>query len=653
MPKHIFLRKKYLMLLLACTYSAFCNTAAANELDEFNLDTIVVTATRTPMEEKKIPQAVQVVTAEDIQNLGAANVTDALQLSTNINLSKAGMTGNQVSIRGMDTAHSLILIDGKRMAAEDANSTANVYELNRINVNDIERIEIVRGGSSALYGSEALGGVINIITKKSDIPKTTVGFNTGTEEMGTYFRYDSGKQGKLSISTAARLSDVRSQQSDTADSTNMHGPKRYFDFKADYDLGNNRGLSFDMSFLKEQLKEYYDDDLSAKTPIIDQKEWFDNNRSAYGLTYYGRDAKNDYKMRAYYNVLKKESRKQNNSVWKDFDHMKYETFVIDGSNSSKLTDQHLLTYGGEYRYNFARSTRMGGGGDNIYTDNYLGLSKTGSEKSLETYSAYLQDEWQVSNKFFVIPAVRYDYHSSFGSNVSPKLGMTYNLSDNARLKTNYGKSYRAPTISLLYYEMTRNMGKKTVEVLGNPNLQPEKSTAFDISFEAEKNNNWTKLTYFNNSVSNLITSETLLSTPTHTIARYINVDKAQINGVEAEFGRRFNKNWVAKATYNWLDAIDKNTHERLENRARNNGTIQLIYSDNAVNPLTATLWSEWNYDYRYDDKDYDYNTTNFVVNKHWNKTLSTYFGVNNIFDKNIDDLTVNGRTWRIGMEMTF
>lgn len=652
MYNHIKPSTKSALLLLTCMVFSPA-IARATTLSEFNLEAIVVTATRTPMEEKKIPQAVQVVTAEDIQNLGAANVTDALQLATNINLSKAGMTGNQVSIRGMDTAHSLILIDGRRMAAEDANSTANVYELNRVNVNDIERIEIVRGSGSALYGSEALGGVINIITKKSSTPKTTVGFNTGTEEKGTYFRYDSGKQGKLTISTAARLTDVRSQHADNADSTNMHGPKRYLDFKADYDLGHNRGLSFDMSFLKEQLKEYYDDDFSARTPIIDQKEWFDNTRSAYGLTYYGHDTKNDYQLRAYYNILKKESRKRNNGAWKDFDHMHYETFVIDGKNSSKLDDKHLLTYGGEYRYNFARSTRMGGGGDNIYTDEYLGLSKIGSEKSLDTYAAYIQDEWQVSDKFFVIPAIRYDYHSSFGSNVSPKLGMTYNLSDNSRFKANYGKSYRAPTISLLYYEMTRNMGRKTVQVLGNPNLNPEKSTSFDISFEAEKNNNWSKLTYFNNSVDNLITSETLLSTPTHTIARYINVDKAQINGVEAELGRRFNDHWSVKATYNWLDAVDKNTHERLNNRARNNGTVQLIYSDNKAKPLTATFWNEWNYDYRYDDQDYDYSTANFVVNKHWHKNLSTYLGVNNIFNKNIDDLTVNGRTWRLGMEMNF
>ena len=259
----------------------------------------------------------------------------------------------------------------------------------------------------------------------------------------------------------------------------------------------------------------------------------------------------------------------------------------------------------------------------------------------------------MAEKMFVIPALRYDYHTSFGSHLSPKLGTTYNLSDNTRLKANYGKSYRAPTISLLYYEMTRRMGKRIVQVLGNPDLQPETSISFDFGIEAEKDNNWGKLTYFNNSVSNLITSETVYKTSTKTIARYINVNKAKINGVEAELGRHFNKHLSVKTTYNWLDAIDKETNERLNNRAKNNATVQLTYSDNKPNPLTVTLWNEWNYDYRYDDVDYDYSSTNFVINKHWNKHLSSYFGINNIFNKEVDDLTVRGRSWRLGMEYSF
>ena len=115
----------------------------------------VVTATRTKLEEKKVPMTVKVISKEDLKKTGAYNVRDALKNVTGLNVMEAGMTGNQVSIRGMNTNATLILKDGRRMAGEDSGSTANVYELNRMNIDDVERIEVVRGAGSALYGADA------------------------------------------------------------------------------------------------------------------------------------------------------------------------------------------------------------------------------------------------------------------------------------------------------------------------------------------------------------------------------------------------------------------------------------------------------------------------------------------------------------------
>ena len=91
----------------------------------------------------------------------------------------------------------------------------------------------------------------------------------------------------------------------------------------------------------------------------------------------------------------------------------------------------------------------------------------------------------------------------------------------------------------------------------------------------------------------------------------------------------------------------------MSNRARNNASLQLIYNDNKPAPLNVILWNEWNYDYRYNNNDYDYNTTNFVVSKKWNKNLSTYAGIDNIFNKKVDALYVDGRLWRVGAEYAF
>lgn len=111
-----------------------------------------------------------VIKEEDIKKGGAYNVRDVLKPLTRLNVMEAGMTGNQVSIRGMGTSSTLILIDGRRLAGEDSGSTMNVYELNRMSLDEVECIEVMRGAGSGLYGSNAMGGVINIIIKKNKKP---------------------------------------------------------------------------------------------------------------------------------------------------------------------------------------------------------------------------------------------------------------------------------------------------------------------------------------------------------------------------------------------------------------------------------------------------------------------------------------------------
>ena len=172
------LNKKKIALLTACVVSAVGHMAFAAEADnydEYSGADYVVTATKTQLEKKEVPQSVEVITQEDIKNTAAYNVRDALRFATNIDVQEVGMTGNVVMVRGMESKHTLILVDGRRMAAENTGSTMNAYELSRINLADVERIEVIRGNGSALYGSDAMGGVINIITKKANQEHASIG----------------------------------------------------------------------------------------------------------------------------------------------------------------------------------------------------------------------------------------------------------------------------------------------------------------------------------------------------------------------------------------------------------------------------------------------------------------------------------------------
>ncbi len=270
------LNKKKIALLTACVVSAVGHMAFAAEADnydEYSGADYVVTATKTQLEKKEVPQSVEVITEQKIKDLGAYSVQDALRLANNIDVQDNGMTGNQVQLRGNSTMHTLILVDGKRMAAENTQSSQNAYELKRINISDVERIEIIRSNGSALYGSDAIGGVINIITKKSTTPSISVNMHTGTKDEATSFMYSSGKQGKLSLKIGGGIEKVRKLDSGVyknysknkttgavtstdASSTNMYGTRRFLNTGLSYAFDDNHSLDFDMNFMREQLKSF-------------------------------------------------------------------------------------------------------------------------------------------------------------------------------------------------------------------------------------------------------------------------------------------------------------------------------------------------------------------------------------------------------------
>lgn len=633
---------------------------------------VIVTATKTEAEVQAVPQAVEVITKEDIQRTGANDVLTALSLANNLNLSRVGMTGNAVSLRGMSTNHTLILVDGKRYAGEDTDVTTNVYALQRLNVSDIDRIEIVRGPSSSLYGSEAMGGVINVITKTPEKAGGTVGVVTGTRNTAEYFNVSSGKHGRWSAAVDGRFDKQRAMNrydysvSSTGAVTDgydrsMYGMRRTFHGGAVYDFenANKNKLRFDIDYMNEDLRSDYADTKSASGKLYYNKnkhEWYHNEQKGFSVEYTGKTNRNEYQFRTYYNQLEKHSNLVNERAFPspmmenilgsiypkaDMDYAKYNTWVTEAKNTMYIGDHHNLTFGGEYRRLEYEGTRLGG--------STTGLNKKISAKDVDSYAGYIEDLWQVNDKLLLIPSVRLEHNSQFGSEATPKIGATYNINNHWRFKANYGKGYKAPTLSELYMVMNRAMGVATVHVEGNPNLQPEKTYSYDFSIEADKGANFGKLTYFNNKVSNLIDTESTQSDNEYW-SKYINVGKAQINGVELEIGRHLNDRWTIKATHNYLDAVNKITGNRLNNRAQNTTTFQLIYDDHKEDGISAVLWDQFASRYRYNDEDYTYNTLNFSLNKKWTKDFSTYAGIDNILNKKVDDLYIDGRMWRVGAE---
>ena len=633
-------RKSKIALLSLSIMTALSMQAYAEE--DFQLSEVVVTATRTERAIKDTPASVEVITRKDMETMGADSVVAALKLAMNINLSEAGMTGNQVSVRGMNTNQSLILIDGRRMAGEDTATTMNFYELNRININNVERIEIVRGPVSSLYGSDALGGVINIITRKPEKPETTIGLSNSSKQQNAAFRFDLGKEGKWAWAVDTLFTDIKEKS--RTDSTNMYGPRQFYNISGTYDMAEGKNLDVFFERMSEHLKSDFDDD---------SRDFYTNKRNSYGVNYRGTNSRGNYELRAYSNELEKNNDTLlADGTYSDFDRAKYKTWVIDGKNTMQLSADHIFTFGGEYRSANYRGTRLEDNGDHASTIIEHGISKPISEKQIDYQAAYIQDEWKVNDKLLIIPSLRYDDSDKFGDSISPKIGMTYKLDNNYRLKANYGKGFKAPSISELYMKMThRPIPSMTVIVIGNPDLKPEESKTYEFSLEGEKGANFGKLTYFHNDVTDLISTQTTRVGMVYT-SKYINVNKAKIEGIELEAGRKLNNSFTLKTAYNYLDAKNEISGERLDSRAKNKYSVQLHYADPGKSGISGILWHEWVRDYRYVNNDYSYNTLNFTMNKQWNAKYSTYFGIDNMLDKKIDELVLEGRLWKIGMNIT-
>ena len=633
-------KKKTALLTLSILMSLSVPTYAQTNADENTVvqaPDVVVTATRTEALVKDVPSSVEVITQDDIQKLGATDVYSALRLADNINISSEGTGfGRRISIRGMATNHALILINGHRTAIEDTSTTQNLLALNRINVQDIERIEIIRGAASAQYGSDALAGVINIITKKADEkPSTTVGVATGTETMSNYYNFNLGRDGKFTSSLSMNFSKDRERTMQDSVMTYLYGPSQTFNFNGKYDIDENKSLNLDLG--------YYTASLLADWGSLGQAT-LDMNRRDFSLSYDGKSDNSNYMIRTFYSKLDK-NRYLPYQKWmgEGVENNQYSVWGIEGKNSVQLNDEHLLTFGGEFNKNKVEGANFG--------------KNAKGSKDIDTYAAYAQDEWMVGEKLLLIPAVRYDHHSDYGSKTTPKFGATYFLNDNSRFKVNWGKGFKAPTVSELYMNFT-HAGQLTI---GNPNLTPEESTSWDISYEAEANNNFGKVTYFNNKVDNMISTRSI-GLGKDAYSEYYNIDgTTKTHGVELTLGRNFNDNWTLKTTSNWTSASNNattttsDTGHGVDGIADNITTLQLSYDDNKANGYNFTLWNQWVTDY-YDSsakKDFTYNTTNFVINKKFGEGNRVYAGLDNIFDKKVADINLDGRIWRVGAEWTF
>ncbi|MCK4245491.1 MAG: TonB-dependent receptor [Candidatus Omnitrophica bacterium] len=520
--------KKFLicLMVLCFVFSSFGKISPAQE--SFDLGEIVVTATKTPHFLKDVPGNVTIVTKEEIERAGATDLGEALEKVGGIKISDYGVMGaaTGISIRGSTSGQVLVLIDGRPTALPSLGTT----NLSLYPVDNIERIEVVRGPYSSLYGADAFGGVVNIITKDApEKPTTEFDLSYGTFNTQIYQLSHGAKRGKFGYFVTA------GKNKSDGDRENSACDSKHFTTKLSYDINEDAKINLSLGYLYQSLD--VPGSLSWSSPNAhqdDEKEWAD-------LTY-------NLRLGERSDIMAKLFFSRHWSEYKDPDIFSdSETEInqvgLELQQNFLLNEMNLLTYGVAYKR------------DEVEVDDKINdTSMIDGGKELSTTGIYLQDEIKFEAlPLTLVPGVRYDAPSDYEKRVSPKMSALYRLKEKTNIRASVGQAYRAPTVDDLYWYEDWGWG---MGCFGNPDLKPEKSTSWDLGVEHQFNEKvLARTTYFRSEIEDLIT---WAETPAGSFC-YVatNVDKALIQGVEAESKFQFTPEIFASLSYTYTDAKNK------------------------------------------------------------------------------------------------
>ena len=444
---------------------------------EIEVGEVVVTATRRERNLKNVPITVQVITAEEIQKSQAPDFQSFLENEfSGINFTNEGGMPN-INMMGFGGKYVLFLMDGERMAGE----TFDNIDYDRIDLENIERIEVIKGASSSLYGSNALGGVINIITKDAQKPL----------ELSANYLYNTQEDHKtnLSVGTKQRWGSVRvpvfynfRQPYIIVDKeplkTYKNGVPHYsqigeLNVAGFTNYGASPKLIFDLSpkWNLSLAPSYYFSERNAGTQS--SKKLRDRYYNYSGAL------KSDYKIT--------DSKTLSLSAAYDrYDKYKYYVLL---NEKEKSYENSILRVGGQYNQNIKEKHSLVAGAE-VNSDELLSFRFTNSgeeaKKNAQNYALFTQQEWALSEDFTLVTGVRMDYHSLFQQYLTYRLSGMFKI-DAFTLRGGYASGFRSPTLKELYTNWFHPWGGG-FQIMGNKKLTPETShnTTFSVDFNAKK-----------------------------------------------------------------------------------------------------------------------------------------------------------------------
>ena len=615
------MQKKISTSLVASFLLATTNLYSAQSLEPIT----VTSATKSEQSIKDITSNVDVITAQEIEEKHFTTVIEALNTLAGVSIiSNGGIGGSStLNLRGTSNNRTLILIDGVKF--KDHSSISGT-DISTLMITDIERIEVIKGAQSGIWGADAAAGVINIITKSAkDGLHANANIEAGTYNTNKYATQVSYKNRDfdLKLDVLSLTSDSFSTMANYGDDLDSLEADRYenttLNLKGNYYINDDAKIGFNIIDI-DSLKEY---DSSSPNDTTMKN---DSQSKIYNVNYEQAYKNHKFLLKADKSDIKRD---QIGTIW-----------------GVKLTDNTTenLELMDNITYNEKDFILLGLGITKDEID-YTKADGTKSDASNDTKYVYMTNNNNF-DKLILTQSLRHDDFDNFKSKTTGKFGAKYNVNDDLSFSSNLGTSYSVPLLI------------QNINPWGDTNfdIEAEKSKSFDIGFDYEN----LKVVYFHQNVKNLI--EWYDPTPTNYYnndAIYKNLDgTSTFEGVEVSYKRELVSDLLTSVNYTYLEAKDSQKKD-LARRAKDSLKFGVDYY--GINKFHFNVNGEYVGD-RYNGANRtgretgNYTLWNSVVNYEINKTFSTYLKVDNIFNKyyqTIDGYATAERSAYVGLKANF
>ena len=520
------------------------------------MEQVVVTGTRTPKLLANTPVLTKLITASDIAKADATNLRDLLQqVLPGVEFSYAMNQQVHMNFSGFGGQSMLILVDGERLAGE----TMDDVDFSRLCMDNVDHIEIVKGAASALYGSNAAGGVINIITKNGIRP-FALNLNA---RLGRHHEQRYGLSWQQGAGRWSNLLTVNRNRSDNYDVHNGDNPVT----RVVATIYGDATWNF-----KEQLSYRPSEKLSL------------TGRAGYFYRQLVRTSETPERYRDFSGGLR--------GIWKPDTHnsldLSYAFDQYDKSDYQRITRLDIRDYSNVqnslrllYNHTFGSGDVLSLGAD--YMHDYLfNTNLEDRTRRQDSFDAFAQYDWNVNRQWEAVGALRYDYFSDGRiSRLTPKVSVRYQPVRNLNFRASYGMGFRAPTLKEKYYNFDM-AGIWIVE--GNPALKPEVSHNFNLSADyTHRHYNFTLAAYYNRIRDKIATGAPFYKNPSDRIPHlpYLNLDDYSVSGGEATAQARWPNGLTARLSYAY-------THERLP-KDKNSNAVNNQYIPARKHSMTGHI----------------------------------------------------------------